>query len=252
MEHTNNTSYLKINGFPLNSEYGLLKPIKVYEYEEFMKYVAFLKKTTKNIKMLFLGEMMKATDNKESIKEFRDLLINNEMVKFIHQDYFQTKEFVESLIKLTFVNNEELDVNTVFINITKSDKSWDKFRKFILAFNGIVTKDESGDAEIQRFNNLSNAMKEAKGDTINFESTYTTIMAFSGYDIDKINNLTLYQFNTLFHRIMAFKNYDTSVLFKTVDSKGSIKITSWASPKEDKLKDNEFVKLTSLSEKQDI
>jgi|LGOV01.1.fsa_nt_gb hypothetical protein len=252
MECINNAGYLKINGFPLNSDYGLLRPIKVYEYEMFMKYVNFLKKTSKNIKALFLNEMMKTNDNKDSIKEFRDLLINNEMVIFMHQNYFETKVFIEDLIRLAFVDNEELDVETVFINATKSDKEWDKFRKYVLAFNGIVTKDESGDAEIQRFNNLSNALKESKGDSINYESTYSTIMAFNGYRPDEINNLTIYQFNALFHRIMAIKNYDTSVLFKTVDSKGTVKITSFATPKEDKLKDNEFVKLTSLSDKQDI
>ena len=69
MECINNAGYLKINGFPLNSDYGLLRPIKVYEYEMFMKYVNFLKKTSKNIKALFLNEMMKTNDNKDEIND---------------------------------------------------------------------------------------------------------------------------------------------------------------------------------------
>jgi len=252
-EHINDSEYLKINGYPLHSPYGLLRPIKVCEYGYFIKYITFLKKTSNNLKGLLFSNMMKETKNKDNLLNFKELLTNNEVTMFMHQNYFGTKDFIMDLINIVFVNDDNLDVEIMFYKITKNDKKWNEFRKYILSFNGIIFKDESGDSEIQRFNNLSNALKESKGDSINFESMFTSIMAFTGgCQPDIINNYTLYQFHAVFNRIMCGKNYDTSVLFKTVDSKGSIKITSWAKPKDDVLKSNEFVKLTSLSEKKEI
>lgn len=62
------------------------------------------------------------------------------------------------------------------------------------------------------------------GQDINFDTMYSTVWIATG---NKPDDMTLYQFQELFHRFSMIKQYETSTLFKTVDSKGTIDVMNW-------------------------
>ncbi|HHY96860.1 MAG TPA: hypothetical protein GYA04_02370 [Acholeplasma sp.] len=85
--------------------------------------------------------------------------------------------------------------------------------------------------EIERFNQMRRLMQKNKGESIDFESMYTSVGLAFGKDPD---DMTLYKFHKYFARLAQFKNHDTTVLFRTVDN--NVKIEPWYKIIEEKKK----------------
>lgn len=234
---------LKIKGEPTKTKYGLMKHVRVSEYEEFMQYITLLKKDYKVLKSSLFSLSIQHYDNPDDRKKFKNMLDNNDAGDYIRNNIFGLKQSINNLLDFIMLENKD----DIIEYISQSNDTWDEFRNFVLEFNGINTKDDTADKEMQKFDQYRRALNKAKGQAIDFESMYTSLIVGANLTPEQINHLTVYQFNRIFSRLSAFKNYDTSVLFKTVDTSGDIEIKPWSSiidtNKDDK------VKLSDIAEK---
>lgn len=240
---SNNNHHFKIKGKSIKTKYGTVRPILVDEYEKFIPYISFLKKYPRTIKSILFNMKVNETDDYEKRGSYKNDLDNNDLVYFIIKNDYGLKDSLNDMLNFIM---DDYD-SSIYTTILESDDSWDEFRKFILSFNGIIVEDESDDPEIRKFDEYSRALKEAKGQTVDFESIYTSILVRTGMDTNQINNLTIYQFYSIFKRIGAFFNYETSTLYKTVDSKGTINVIPWSTVIEKNNK--ESIKLSDFGKK---
>lgn len=231
---------LKIKGDSIQTKYGIMRPILVEEYEEFIPYISLLKKIPATLKSILFKMVVDSTDDYDKRAIYKDQIDNNDIVYFMKRNDFGLRDSVDELLDFIMESYDE-EVYTIIFN---SDEDWDEFRRFILDFNGITVQEESDDAEIQKFDAYSQALKEAKGEAINFESIYTSIIVKTGMIPEQINKLTIYQFYSIFRRIGAFFNYETTTLYKTIDTSGKIKVVPWSKiinkPKKKEIKFSDF------------
>jgi len=249
MNDYNSISEFRILGLPEKTKYGVIKQMKVIDYPKITSHLALLKKSCQKIKINILNIFMSGTDNKDAIKEFRQELKDNELVYFIRENVLGLKNDIYEIIDYMFEEYDEDLIDVIF----SSDAEWDKFRKFILKLNGftINPEDERVKPKSQlelMFDLAEKVMEEKKGNVTDFHAMYTSILVETGMTPDEINNLTINQFFSVFRRIGKFKRYETTTLFKTVDSSGKIKIIPWSTIDEiNKENDDKLVKLSSLA-----
>ena len=150
---------------------------------------------------------------------FFDFLIKIRDLEITFYDLYDLYLSFKSLFLFCFKED-------VFDKIQTS-KEFEYYRDLIIEVNCINIDKPNLNPEIERFNKIKKMMN--KGESVSFETMYTSVWVCTQ---TKPNEMTLYQFNKLFFRISQMKAFDMTTLYKTVDSKGSIKIESWAKNEE--------------------
>lgn len=210
-----------ILGLPIELPIGTIYPIRVNQYEILAKHMASLfmdifdiRNTLKslceeNINFEPLLEYAKMVDFFTFVMAFKS---NEYEGSFLHDLYIGQKELFKFLFK-----------EDVFDKIGDND-SLEMYRKKIVNMNNIQYKKPNPNPELARLDDLKSKLSEMKGENITFEAMYTSVLLSCPLSP---NDLTLYQINKAFDRVMHFKNYDTSTLFKTVDQSGKMDISPW-------------------------
>lgn len=204
----------------------VIKQIKVGMAKEFSRYADLLSKPTWKVKKEVINQLVKNEKNKENRKIIIDNVKNTDLVDLIVMDKYSIGKFYCEGYNF-FIEGFDKDMFGTVILDEEDLKHWNEK---ILSINGYPVSKENPNPEIERFNVMKREMQKAKGLTTDFESMYTSIALQGGYTQEEINNMTFYFFYRLFSRLNYFKDYDTSTLFKTVDSSGNIKIEPWYKP----------------------
>lgn len=203
-----------------------IKQIKVGNAKEFSRYADLLAKPTWKIKKEVINELVKREENKENRKIIIDNVKNTDLVDLIVMDKYSIGKFYCEGYNFFIEDFDKGMFGTIILD-EEDLKHWnDK----ILSTNGYPISTENPNPEIERFNVMKREMQKAKGLTTDFESMYTSVALHGGYTQDEMNDMTFYFFYRLFSRLNYFKDYETTTLFKTVDSSGKIKIEPWYRP----------------------
>jgi len=208
-----------VSGLPLKTKWGLLKPIKLKDYVVERQKVSILSSDSWQIKKIIKKEIK----CQERFQHIEMQLDEMSYLSCIQSNVYGLRKLYDDLLKLFIYDYEE---NKTIYKITNQDE-FDDLRKLILEYNAIPYKKKSQNSEIEKFNLMKEWMDRKKNGTIDFDSIYTSVAKEFGLKPHDINDLTLLQFFRYFKRIEIFKNYETSTLFKTVDSKDQIKIINW-------------------------
>lgn len=232
-----------IYGRPIDTKIGKLHFLTVGEYYDFvlnghLGYLTFQKddllKKLKEIEKMDDGvkpivETLEELTLFEFIRlmgSFGDTLDENSYIKLLHLDnlYLEFRKLFEFCFK-----------EDVFDKI-ESNEEFEQYRELILEVNCIPYEKPNPNPEIEKYNAMRRLMQKHKGDSMDFESMYTSVWVGIGQCPDK---LTMYKFNKLFERIAQFKNYDTTTLFATVS--GDTKIDAWYKVVEKKEEEKQFI-----------
>lgn len=210
-----------IMGYPLLTEYGYIKPIKVKEFWGVLESLEFLKLQDWQVKNQILRFVKKNMPDKfDSVKDdfdkfdFMTCVRNN--VMGLRTEY--TKTF-SSLID----NFNEKSLWTMGFS------DWNKLRRLILDFNDVYYREANPNPKIERYNKMKDYMNSQKGSTIEFDAMYSLLMTKEGggHQPSEINEWTYRQFSSAFKRIQFTKAHEVTTLFKTVDTKDSIDIVEY-------------------------
>ena len=212
-----------IQGYPLKTQYGIIKPINISEYNKYSMEIGFLKLQSWELEKLL-------------IEEYKSDEVKVEMLK----SDFKNNEFITNLKNnVCGIRIEYAKVLSIFIDgfdekmfYKMNNLEFDNLRKLILEFNDIFLYEANPNPEIERYNRMKSYMAFKKGKLLVFDTIFTTLMSGigGGHSVDDINNMTIRQFHSLYKRVEFIKAYDTTTLYKTVDSKGDIEVISWDSP----------------------
>ena len=254
MINNSRNQQFRIIGQSEETVYGNIKPFYIKQYRDISKYLPMLKNSCNKNKNDLLALAIKTIDNKDDIAEFKELVKDKEYVFFLKNNVFQIKNNLLELLKLVV---DEDNVDKVVKKVLKNDEQWNRFRKTILEINGF----DIDDVEVERpksdkelmYEMANEVMKEKKGQTVDFHAIYTSIVVKSGLTPNQINDLTIFQFFSVYRRIQKFMDYNTTTLYKTVDSKGNIKVVPWSKADEVvKKNDDKMVTLRHLTSKVNI
>lgn len=209
---------------PIKTRIGNMHFFKVKEYPEMMQYTPYVSmQKDEFVNML----------NKEEMQNFLKETIFKELDKDSITSYIQQSDFITLIrdfkelfdlynrYKELFILVFKEDV----IDLIHNDEEFESIKSIIKDMNNISTEKINPNPEIQRFIDIKKQLDKRKGGEINFESIYTSVYLEIGKDIEE---LSIFNLHTLFNRISAYKNYDTTTLFATVSEKSNIE--SWYKP----------------------
>jgi len=208
-----------IIGFPIKTEYGDIIQFKVEDYYDIIGELELLKKQGWEIK----NQILKSVETKEIRDKIKSDFDNNSFITCVRNN-------------VCGLRNEYIRIFSMFIDDfekkfiwTISQEEFDRIRKLILELNNITHQEKNPNEEIERFNKMKNFMNRAKGGVLEFDTIYSTLMTKEGGGLlpSEINSLTMRQFYLAFKRVEFNKAHDVTTLFKTVDSKDTIKIVDW-------------------------
>ena len=229
---TEEQEHMWVLGLRLKTPYGSVRPLKVKEYPIYSQQIEFLKLQGWEISNTIIREV-KGTKVEELIT--KDLRENN-FLTCIQNNVFQLRSQYLEIFNI-FVDDFE---DRYLWEMTQED--FDSFRKLILAFNGIEFIEKNQNPEIQKFNIMKNIIGKSKGSEITFDAVVSSVGVGCGLKPHDIVDFSIYQLYSYFKRLEFFKMYDTTTLYKTVDSKDSIKVIDWfksaREKEEEKLYDN--------------
>lgn len=184
--------------YPIQTKIGKLYFTKVKDYPKLMSLYPYI-----DIDKDYFAMMLKIDKNSFS---FLDTIKSNELLKNLYL----------GLKKLFFFCFKE-DV----FDLINNDEDFEYYLNLIREINCIPHKKHSLDPEVEYFERLSQLAKERNGEIVTLKSMITSVWAY----VDNPYELTIYELHALFDRISYLKQYDTTVLFKTVDPK--INIVNW-------------------------
>lgn len=190
---------------PIETKLGKLRYIKVKEYPEFIKYIHLLS--------LQKFEILKLVN-----PEFKDIfepMTMLELIKYFKQEDFALYQLYKKLFQFCFKED-------VF-DLIENDEEFEYYRDLMRKVNHVPYDPPNPNPEIEKFNKWKRILNQKNNDNITLESMYSSVWVATGYKPDE---LTIYELNMLFNRVAMFKNYDTSILFKSV-SPTDITIESW-------------------------
>ncbi len=189
---------------PIDCEIGKLHFIKVSEYDEFLNYIPLLNLQKFEVLQMIHPEY-KATFEK---MQFIDI------IRFFSGNEYELYQGYRQLFEFCFKED-------VFEQI-KSDEEFEAYRTLIRKINFVSFDPPNQNPEIERFNSLKKMYAQKNHDALTFEAMYSSVWVATGC---RPADLTIYELNMLFNRICMFKNYDTSILFKTVTNE--VTIDAW-------------------------
>lgn len=230
-----------IQGYPLNSNYGFIKAIKIKDYFKYIGEIDFIKKQDWEVKNQVLIELRKADE--DTFKLVKEDFDKNNFMTCIRNNVAGLRDQYNRVFSV-FIHNFNSD--RFYWTLTKSEL--DDLRKLILDFNHIQYYEKNPNPEIEKFNRLSRNHASVKSGTIDFDTVFSTLMTKEGggYLPSQINNLTIRQFYLAFKRVEYNKANEMTILFKTVDAKGDIEIVDWNRSFREAEEDNTFENLDDM------
>jgi hypothetical protein len=210
-----NQEALWIQGLPIQTDYGFMKPIKIKSYSRFAGDFEFLKMQGFEIK-----DIIKKQCRGSSTEEFVISAIENvSFLELVRTNFWSLRDRYYSVFS-RFI--EDFDLKNFE---TMKQIEFDGLRELILNFNGVKYYRKSQDKKLERFNMMEIALKRAKSaGGIEFDAVYALLMTREGggHKPHDINDFTILQFYSAFNSIQNQKNHDATILFKTVDPKTEI------------------------------
>lgn len=109
-------------------------------------------------------------------------------------------------------------------NIFETKELFDAMRQLVMDMNVIVEEEVSPNEEIQRGIERSRRVKQDGSEKQSFVDIITSIVAQTSNDFEKVNSMNVIQIYSLYARLNAIFNYQTSTLFATVAEKVNIEL----------------------------
>lgn len=249
-----------ILGLPVQTSYGLLKPLSIEEFMKRQQSVAIISLDKKKLlSELGLGQQ-EQTGQKDS--EIHKMLMElnkiplkqlmNELFKDLYHHYaiitrycvFFDEQFDEELHE----DEEEFEQNTLIKSIQflekLTDEEFDEFRLMLLALHSQTEVTAHLNPYLEKRNLRAKKGSAKRGNDAPTLSTMVSSCAtYTGIDYKDISKWNILQLTHTFQRISYFVSHSNSVLYSTVAS--DVDVINWS---ENIVADKELNKDKSLAE----
>lgn len=169
----------------------------------------------------------------KKVLDSKDKELMNELEELKKESLFsivrQSPDIIESYLtvlqlKLDSYSPEEIEY--ILPLIFENEEVFSFVRTLVLEMEAIVEDEVSPNPEVQKGIEISRKLKsEQNKDSPGLSDVLTSIVAGTAVSFKELQNMTAIQVNSLYRRIGAFKDYDTSILFATVSP--DVSIESW-------------------------
>lgn len=213
IEHIEDNEDFYIQGLPIKTEIGYCHFIRVKDYSSMIGKLSVLSYDKNRILADMHDQKKKASGEKlDSLEDSIEAIEQGTTFQLMRQ-----------------IPNFDMAYQELFSDVFQDNEAWNKvddqsfeyYRRLIAKMNNVNLPETNPNPEIQAA--LERAAKtKSNGENINFTTMVTSVVVGSGVDYSKINEMTVFQLNMTFKRIMGFKDYDTSTLFATVADKAEI------------------------------
>lgn len=216
-----------ILGRPIKTDIGVLYPVKVKDYPDFLEHIQILT-FDKVIIIKWLQDLLKKQIPQETKKSIIDLLeyiketpLFDLTLTLKGEQYGQLGLILDEVYKgyrklFQFCFKEDV------IDKIKNNDEFQSYIELIYSFNGMKYDKPSPNPRINQRNKIKQMIQQAQGENISLESIITSVSVSTKKDV---NNMTLYELYKTFDRIGQFKNYERTVLYSIFSS--DIKIDPW-------------------------
>lgn len=203
-----------IIGNHIDTEIGKLHPTLIEDYPSLVLHSSILTLDKEEINV-YLESLIGSGEaiNDDFIKGLQGLSLL-EFLKVYNEpdsDFYNLYSQYKQLFELCFKKDT--------FDLVESDKDLEYYIDLIKDINNIKLEKPNPNPEIERRNKLKKMLQEQKGETVSFESMFTSIEAITGRDPSK---MTVYRFYKVFDRIGQIKDYDTSTMHAMVSDKAKI------------------------------
>lgn len=198
----------------IDTRVGKIHFIKVKEYALFSKHVSFLLLEKRDIED-YIKALIQGDSRFESLYTFTENSDLLTIIKALKESMPGIYEGYKKLFEFCFKKDilEEIEDNEEFV----------RYIDIIKKINCVSHKKANPNPEIARFEEMKREYEEKKRGRVTFDSIYYSIWLAVG---ERPDEMTLYDFYSLFSRIGQFKNYDSTILFKTVTNE--VNVEPWA------------------------
>lgn len=213
---------LFIFGEPIETEVGL---IRFLTYKEYLMNMGYLNLISMNV-LHFYHQFRKMVDQKdtEALNELEDLK-DTKLLSLVLSIREVTEAYMKVLRLVLDMNDPEV-VEDSLEKIFDDEDLFMRIRKLVLTTNMLSEDEVSPNPEIQRGIDMSRKLKSESGDRQTSTDIISSVVAGTSTTFEEVCKMTVLQLYSIYYRIGAMKNYDTSTLFATVSS--DVKIESWS------------------------
>lgn len=198
--------------------------VRFLSYKEYLINMGYLSLMNQDVLHIYY-QYQKVLDIKDKkIQEALETLKNDRLFNIVSGN----AEFASSYLKIfaTVLDmHSEIEVESALTRLFEDEQLFIKMRELVLDMQMLVADEVSPNPEIQKGIEISRKIKSSGKDSPTFADIVSSIVAGTSNSFTEVCNMTVIQVYSLFYRIGAFKNYDTSTLFATVSP--DISIESW-------------------------
>lgn len=221
-----------ILGLPIETPYGLFKPLTLRDYLERGDALAAItfdkRRVLHEIRLNQDEETQNSTELTKLLREMDSQYSLKQILIEYMEPYFHA--YVEIIARCKVLENEETLEGVreeVYLMLHEIDpEEFDALRNMILVLNNQSSQTASLDPTIQKWKEKAIKFKSSDKDAPNIPTMVTSVVSFSGHTFEEISNWNITQLLQVFQRIGMLKAYDTTSLFATVTDK--IDIQNWS------------------------
>ena len=209
-------------GESIETQYGTIRYLKFIEYIRFIKELNFISMTPLHLYYMY-KKMLVGLPVEDQIEANKTLAVlkNQSLFEFISEE----QAAAENYIKILKIVLDEKD-HKFIVDILSNEKVFISMRKLIMEMNYVTEDPISENPEIQEYYEDRKRLKQREAGKQSISAIVTSIVAGTSNSFDDVKNMTVIQLYSIYYRLGAFKNFDTSVLFATVSKE--VKIEPWS------------------------
>lgn len=200
--------------------------LRFLSYKEYLLNMGHLSMIGQNVLHLY-HQYRKMIDKKDTklLRELDELKEAN-----LYDIVLQSPDLMSSylmILELKLSSYEKDEIEEILPLLFGSRDVFMEMRRLVMDMEMLVESEVSPNPEVQRGIDMSREIKLKNNEnSTGVADILTSIVAGTAISFKDLQNMTVIQVNSLFQRIGAFKNYDTTTLFATVSA--DVKIESWS------------------------
>lgn len=193
-------------------------------YKEYMTNYHFINNISKNVlhlhyQLLEISKKTKKKDGREDLIEYAHHIKDLSLYEVVANN----RELLQAYVVVFSLVMGEKEVEDMF----STEDNFVFCRELFLDMNLIKEEEVSPNPEIQKTIEMSKKAKQASSKNRGASPTdiVTSVVVGAKQSFKDVSNMTVFQIMSLFQRYGAIKNYDTTVLFRTVND--DVDISPW-------------------------
>lgn len=182
---------------------GDIYPIKLKDYDEFMKYAGVLQISKNHIPKEYDDMSLFSYIVQHGLQDSEFMLALENLFSLLTKRKFK---FITDGEQFGFISDNE---ENVIVN-----QNYEDIRKTVMRQNLIFEKKVFKDKMVEEWAEQVLKARRKNAVKMTIEDIVSTVSVYSGIDYEKLSEYTLYQLNYSFNRVSKIKSYESNVSFK--------------------------------------